>query len=140
MSRHPSTPLEGAPRLSEVLGGPRILFKRDDLTGFALGGNKVRKLEYLLAEVVDQNADVVVTGAGPQSNYLRTTAAAARKLGLDAVLVMHGDPPQRFRETTCWIDWPGRRSFSPATKTAPRWIGRWTRWQTTCAGVVAGRM
>jgi len=87
------TPLEGAPRLSEVLGGPRILFKRDDLTGFALGGNKVRKLEYLLAEVVDQNADVVVTGAGPQSNYLRTTAAAARKLGLDAVLVMHGDPP-----------------------------------------------
>lgn len=87
------TPMEEAPRLSEALGGPRILFKRDDLTGFALGGNKVRKLEYMLAEVVDQDADVVVTGAGPQSNYLRTTAAAARKLGLDAVLVMHGDPP-----------------------------------------------
>lgn len=87
------TPLEEAPRLSGALGGPRILFKRDDLTGFALGGNKVRKLEYLLAEVVDQDADVVVTGAGPQSNYLRTAAAAARKLGLDAVLVMHGDPP-----------------------------------------------
>jgi D-cysteine desulfhydrase family pyridoxal phosphate-dependent enzyme len=87
------TPLEEAPRLSEALGGPHILFKRDDLTGFALGGNKVRKLEYLLADALDQDADVVVTGAGPQSNHLRTTAAAARKLGLDAVLVMHGDPP-----------------------------------------------
>ncbi|RME46068.1 MAG: D-cysteine desulfhydrase family protein [Chloroflexi bacterium] len=87
------TPLEEAPRLSRALGGPRIFFKRDDLTSFALGGNKVRKLEYLLADVLRQDADVIVTGAGPQSNYLRTTVAAARKLGLDAVLVMHGDPP-----------------------------------------------
>lgn len=87
------TPLEDAPRLSEALGGPRILIKRDDLTGFALGGNKVRKLEYLLADALAHEANVVVSGAGPQSNHLRTTAAAARKLGLDAVLVMHGDPP-----------------------------------------------
>lgn len=87
------TPLEEAPRLSQALGGPRILLKRDDLTGLALGGNKVRKLEYLLAEALEQDADVVVSGAGPQSNHLRTTAAAARKLGLDAVLVMYGDPP-----------------------------------------------
>lgn len=87
------TPLEAAPRLSEALGGVSVLFKRDDLTGFALGGNKVRKLEYLLGEAVAQDADVVVSGAGQQSNHLRTTAAAARKLGLDAVLVMHGNPP-----------------------------------------------
>ncbi|MFQ5856413.1 MAG: D-cysteine desulfhydrase family protein [Anaerolineae bacterium] len=87
------TPLDEAPRLSQALGGLRVLLKRDDLTGFALGGNKVRKLEYLLAKALDQNADVVVTGAGLQSNHLRTTAAGARKLGLDAVLVMHGDPP-----------------------------------------------
>lgn len=87
------TPLEEAPRLSDALGGPRIFLKRDDLTGFALGGNKVRKLEYLLAEAWAQGADVVVTGAGPQSNYLRATAAAARRLGLDAVLVMYGPPP-----------------------------------------------
>lgn len=87
------TPLEGAPHLSERLGGPRILLKRDDLTGLGLGGNKVRKLEYLLAEARAVEADVVVTAAGPGSNHLRTTAAAARKLGLDVVLVMYGDPP-----------------------------------------------
>jgi D-cysteine desulfhydrase family pyridoxal phosphate-dependent enzyme len=87
------TPLEEAPRLSEALGGVRVLFKRDDLTSFALGGNKVRKLEYLLGEALEHGADMVVTGAGPQSNHLRTTAAAARRLGLDAVLVMHGHPP-----------------------------------------------
>lgn len=87
------TPLEEAPRLAQALGGPRVFLKRDDLTGFALGGNKVRKLEYLLGEALRQGADVVVTGAGPQSNHLRMTAAAARKLGLDAVLVMHGTRP-----------------------------------------------
>ncbi|HBY96490.1 MAG TPA: cysteine desulfhydrase, partial [Chloroflexi bacterium] len=87
------TPLEEAARLSEALGGPRILFKRDDLTGLALGGNKARKLEYLLGEALDQGADVVVTGAGPQSNHVRLTAGAARKLGLDPVLVMYGDAP-----------------------------------------------
>lgn len=87
------TPIEEAPRLSAALGGGRILFKRDDLTGLALGGNKVRKLEYLLAEALEQGADVVVTGAGPQSNHVRLTAGAARKLGLDPVLVMFGDPP-----------------------------------------------
>lgn len=88
------TPIEEAPRLSEVLGGVRVLFKRDDLTGLGLGGNKVRKLEFLLGEALTQEADVVVSGAGPQSNHLRLTAAAARKLGLDPVLVMYGDAPE----------------------------------------------
>lgn len=87
------TPLEETPRLRAALGGPRLWFKRDDLTGFALGGNKVRKLEFVMAEALAAGADVVVSAAGPQSNHLRATAAAARKLGLEAVLIMHGAPP-----------------------------------------------
>jgi D-cysteine desulfhydrase family pyridoxal phosphate-dependent enzyme len=78
------TPLDELPRLSQELGA-RVLMKRDDLTGFALGGNKARKLEFLIADALAENADVVVTGGGVQSNHIRTTAAAARKAGLDAV-------------------------------------------------------
>ena len=87
------TPLQDAPRLTESLGGPRILIKRDDLTGFGLGGNKARKLEFLLADALAQGADTVVTAGGPQSNHCRMTAAAARRLGLQPVLVFYGDPP-----------------------------------------------
>ncbi len=87
------TPLDEAPRLSKELG-VRVLMKRDDLTGFALGGNKVRKMEFLLADALNQGADVLVTGGGPQSTHTRITAAAARKAGLDAVLVHFGDPPR----------------------------------------------
>lgn len=86
------TPLDQAPRLSDELG-VRVLIKRDDLTGFALGGNKARKLEFLIADALENNADVVVTGGGPQSNHARMTAAAARKAGMDAALVFFGTPP-----------------------------------------------
>ena len=86
------TPLDEAPRLSRELG-VRVLFKRDDLTGFALGGNKVRILEYLLADAVEKRADMLVTGGGPQSNHARITAAAARKAGMDCALVLSGEPP-----------------------------------------------
>jgi D-cysteine desulfhydrase family pyridoxal phosphate-dependent enzyme len=86
------TPLDEAPRLSDWLG-VRVLFKRDDLTGFALGGNKARKLEFLIADALEKKADVVVTGGGPQSNHARMTAAAARKVGMDATLVFSGNPP-----------------------------------------------
>ncbi len=86
------TPLQDAPRFSEALGGPRILIKRDDLTGFGMGGNKARKLEYLLAEAVAEQADTVVTVGGPQSNHCRMTAAAARKLGMQPVLILSGEP------------------------------------------------
>jgi D-cysteine desulfhydrase family pyridoxal phosphate-dependent enzyme len=88
------TPLVEAARLSRALGGPRILLKRDDLTGFGFGGNKVRKLEFLIAAALEGKADVVVTGAGPQSNHIRATAAAARVAGLDVVAVMHGSRPR----------------------------------------------
>ncbi len=82
------TPLESCPRLSRALGGPSIWIKRDDQTGLAFGGNKVRHLEYLMAHVQAQGADSVIVGAGTQSNWCRQTAAAARKLGLDAYLVL----------------------------------------------------
>ncbi len=86
------TPLEEAPRLSKELG-VRVLVKRDDLTGFALGGNKARKLEFLLADALAQGADTLVTGGGTQSNHARMTAAAARKLGMDITIVFFGPRP-----------------------------------------------
>jgi D-cysteine desulfhydrase family pyridoxal phosphate-dependent enzyme len=87
------TPLEEAPRFSEVLGGPRVFLKRDDSTGLALGGNKARKLELLMGEALELGADTVITCGGPQSNHARMTAAAARKLGLHPILVLDGDDP-----------------------------------------------
>jgi D-cysteine desulfhydrase family pyridoxal phosphate-dependent enzyme len=88
------TPLEDAPRLTEALGGPRILVKRDDLTGLALGGNKARKLEFLCAQAVVENADVLVTGGGVQSNHARMTSAAANRLGIGCHLVLAGPQPE----------------------------------------------
>mgnify|MGYP002630253072 CR=1 FL=1 len=85
---HLPTPLEPLLRLSAHLGGPRILVKRDDCTGLALGGNKTRKLEFLMAEARDQGADTIVTIGGVQSNHVRQTAAAAAQAGLSCHLVL----------------------------------------------------
>ena len=85
---HLPTPLEPMARLSAELGGPRLLVKRDDCTGLALGGNKTRKLEFLMAEALEAGADTVITAGGVQSNHVRQTAAAAAKLGLAAHLVL----------------------------------------------------
>ena len=86
------TPLDEAPRLTKALAGPsgapRILVKRDDLTGLAMGGNKVRKLEYHLGDALARGCDVLITSGAIQSNHCRVTAAAACKAGLDAVLVL----------------------------------------------------
>lgn len=87
------TPLYHAQRLSDALGGPDIWFKRDDLTGFGLGGNKVRKLEFLAADALAQGANILVTGAGAQSNHVRTTIAAARRLGMECRVVLYGSRP-----------------------------------------------
>ena len=84
------TPLHEVPSLSEELG-PRIFFKRDDLTGLALGGNKTRMLEFRLIHALEEGADAVVTGYGVQSNHARQTAAACSKLGLECHLVLTGD-------------------------------------------------
>lgn len=82
------TPLEPLDRLSEVLGGPRIWIKRDDCTGLATGGNKTRKLEYLMADALAQRADTVITFGAVQSNHARQTAAACAKLGLECHLIL----------------------------------------------------
>ena len=87
------TPLEHLSILSERLGGPQIWIKRDDMTGLATGGNKARKLEFLLAEALENNADTVLTFGAVQSNHCRMTAAAACKLGLKSFLVLSGDKP-----------------------------------------------
>jgi len=81
------TPLHELPNLTKALKGPRIFIKRDDLTGLAMGGNKTRKLEYIMAEALAQQADSVVTGAAFHSNWCTQAAAAARRLGLKAVLI-----------------------------------------------------
>ena len=85
---HLPTPLDEAPHLSAALEGPRIFIKRDDLTGLALGGNKVRKLEFVMADALQKGADVVITTGSSQSNHACQTAAAARKLSMKAILVL----------------------------------------------------
>lgn len=85
---HLPTPLEEASRFAERLGGPRIYIKRDDCTGMLFGGNKTRHNEFLLADAQRQGANVIVWGAGTQSNNCRQTAAACAKLGLDCHLIL----------------------------------------------------
>ena len=90
---HFPTPVHELKNLSRFLGGPRILVKRDDLTGLATGGNKTRKLEYLIADALAQEAKTVITTGGPQSNHARQTAAAAARYGLGSVLVLSSMTP-----------------------------------------------
>jgi D-cysteine desulfhydrase len=88
------TPVQAAPRLAEAIGLDRddLWIKRDDLDGFGGGGNKTRKLEYTVAEALAAGADTLVTTGAPQSNHARLTAAAGAKVGMDAVLVLSGEP------------------------------------------------
>lgn len=91
---HLPTPIEELGRLSKALGGPRIFVKRDDATGLALGGNKTRKLEFLIADALRKGATAIVTAGAAQSNHCRQTAAAAARFGLDCVLVLNGPRPE----------------------------------------------
>ena len=87
------TPVHELASLRDALGGgPRLLIKRDDAIPFGFGGNKVRKLEYVLAEALDAGADTLVTLGGLQSNHARATAAAAATLGMRCVLIINGTP------------------------------------------------
>jgi D-cysteine desulfhydrase family pyridoxal phosphate-dependent enzyme len=90
---HLPTPIEELPRLSAFLGGPQIFIKRDDQTGLAFGGNKTRKLEFLVAEAQEQGAQTLITAGAAQSNHCRQTAAAAARYGLECVLVLNGQAP-----------------------------------------------
>jgi len=89
------TAVESLPRLSQELGDIRVLVKRDDQTGLAFGGNKTRKLEFLLGEALAQGAHTLVTAGAIQSNHCRQTAAAAARFGFECVLVLIGEPPVR---------------------------------------------
>jgi D-cysteine desulfhydrase len=84
------TPLQEAPRLARMAGLTTLFIKRDDQTGLAMGGNKARKLEYDFVEILNQESDVVLTVGGTQSNHAVMTAAAARRKGLEAMIVLGG--------------------------------------------------
>jgi 1-aminocyclopropane-1-carboxylate deaminase/D-cysteine desulfhydrase-like pyridoxal-dependent ACC family enzyme len=95
---HLPTPMEELPRFSQTIGGPRVFIKRDDCTGVLFGGNKTRHNEFLLADALERDADVLVWGAGVQSNNCRQTAASCAKLGLECHLYLtratHNDDVQ----------------------------------------------
>lgn len=84
------TPLMPLPRFARAIGAKSVWIKRDDLTGFAFGGNKLRKLEFLLGEALEQGCDLIITGGSLQSNHARLTIAAANRAGLDTWLCFAG--------------------------------------------------
>ncbi len=86
------TPIHPLRRLSAELGGPEIYVKRDDLTGLSISGNKIRKLEFTIADALAKGADTLITCGGPQSNHARATAAVAARLGMKCHLVLGGHP------------------------------------------------
>jgi D-cysteine desulfhydrase family pyridoxal phosphate-dependent enzyme len=92
---HIPTPIEELSRLTGVLNGPRILVKRDDQTGLAFGGNKTRKLEFLVAEARQQGTNLLISAGAIQSNHCRQTAAAAARFGFECTLVLTGSKPDQ---------------------------------------------
>lgn len=120
------TPLEPAPRLAAALGLSELRLKRDDLCGLGGGGNKVRKLQYTLAEALAAGATTVVTTGAAQSNHARLTAAAAARLGLRCVLVLAGSPPPERRGNVLLNDlagaeivWAGSAPLDEVAATVP---------------------
>jgi D-cysteine desulfhydrase len=122
------TPLVRAERLERAIGGPPLYLKRDDLTGFALAGNKARKLEFLVGEAAALGCDSLVTGGGPGSNFCQAAAAAARVAGLRCILVLYGQEPaspppnlalaRAFGAEVRFTGRPGRESVDPALDAA----------------------
>lgn len=108
------TPLIELKRLSKALDGPKIFMKRDDNTGLALGGNKTRKLEFIIGDAFAKGADTIITAGAAQSNHCRQTAAAAASLGLECHLVLGGEEPEQVSGNLlldkifgCHIHWAG---------------------------------
>ena len=126
---HLPTPIESLPALTRALGGPTLLIKRDDQTGLALGGNKARKLEFLVGQALAQGADTLVTVGTAQSNHCRQTAAAAAKAGLKCELILNGTPPdvpngnlllnELLGATAHWIERPQRAA---KLRELPEWL------------------
>jgi D-cysteine desulfhydrase family pyridoxal phosphate-dependent enzyme len=115
---HLPTPIEPLLNLTAFLKGPNIFVKRDDQTGLAFGGNKARKLEFLVAEAKEQGALTLITAGAIQSNHCRQTAAAAAKFGLNCTLVLAGDEPDKptanylldriFDAEIIWTTWENK--------------------------------
>lgn len=128
------TPLESLPRLSRELGGPKLLIKRDDQTGLALGGNKTRKLEFLVGQALQQGADTLITAGAAQSNHCRQTAAAAARAGLKCELILNGKKPEPpngnllldelLGATSHWIERPQRQAKLKELPEQLRFAGR----------------
>jgi D-cysteine desulfhydrase len=123
------TPLVAAPRLAAALGTGRLLVKRDDLTGFAFGGNKARLLEFLVAAAVADGADTLLTGGAAGSNFCAATAAAARRAGLACELAIAGRPgppgpalalARSWGAAVRWTGVPDRDSVDAALPAAAR--------------------
>jgi D-cysteine desulfhydrase len=112
------TPIQSLPALTRALGGPELIIKRDDQTGLAFGGNKTRKLEFLVGQALAQSADTLVTAGAAQSNHCRQTAAAAAQAGLKCELLLNGRKPELpagnlllnelLGATAHWIERPQR--------------------------------
>ena len=100
------TPIQKLENISRILG-TNVYIKRDDLTGIGLGGNKVRKLEFLLADAKRQGAEVVFTTGGAQSNHAMLTAACAKKLGMEPILILKKRGVTERKATSCW-SWTSR--------------------------------
>ena len=132
---HLPTPLEPLERLSDHLGGPRIYVKRDDCTGLATGGNKTRKLEFLIAEAIGEGADTIVTTGGIQSNHVRQTAAAAAKSGLACELVLArnvGREEDDYERTgNIFLD----RLLGATIHIVPGDVDRWAEMERVAAGI-----
>jgi L-cysteate sulfo-lyase len=107
------TPLEPMKRLTVHLGGPRLWVKREDATGLGFGGNKLRKLDYVLHEAISSGADTIVSGGVVQSNSQRQVAAVAAKLGLACRL------PRPARTADAGIQDLGQRVSQPAVRRTP---------------------
>lgn len=105
------TPLHALNRLRDTLGGPervpRLLIKRDDLNGVALGGNKLRKLEFLLGDALARGADTLITAGAAQSNHCRQTAAVGAMYGLETHLCLRGPAPETHTGNLILDDWLG---------------------------------
>lgn len=100
-----STPIQKLENISRLLN-TNVYIKRDDLTGIGLGGNKVRKLEFLLADAKRKGAEVVFTTGGAQSNHAMLTAACAKKLGMEPILILKKRGVTERKATSCWnISW-----------------------------------
>ena len=99
---HFPTPVEHLKNITKYLGGPNIFIKRDDCTGLATGGNKTRKLEFLIADAIKNKAELVVTIGAVQSNHVRQTAAACTLMGLKCLIVLEQrlkDPPESYMKS-----------------------------------------